>query len=422
MDTSYELLSSMSPKVNKHVHKPKKGKTLKLYFLSHFLFVQTPGPTMLALKRYFRRSSMIPTKKKPNPDETIIVITSGSDYESDCTSTSGKQSPIVISDSENSATSKSTQDKRYQSKTKITLKTNKSETGLNEVVCDNNFIKIDARKSQEDRINLSETKKANIQCWLEEVNKEKSRISFFSEVSTIYPGSQNSGFVAAQENIAVNSTFQDILIPNRRFDEYFKRTCYQDDKSLDSSDIKSKKKNSSPDKKAQVDSKKDSSTSIESSQGIFKNKKVIEDSLLDHQKSDSSESQLKKNNQRMDSRNSNKQDKKIISTTSESCKTTKSKEIDLNFNVSKSKGVIDDSLLNSQKFYSNSPKSSIETDKRPEVSSNDNFETPKTNRLIIEDSLLNITQGLNIPKNGLLKKQSNCNTEDNKSQGKFLLN
>ncbi|KAJ3654636.1 hypothetical protein Zmor_013811 [Zophobas morio] len=178
MNTSFELVSSMSPKVNKN-HKPVKK-----------------APTILALKKYLRKSLALNNAFASTKNESIISIKSSS-----ASSTSDTRivnySPIVISDSENSFSNKTTPvklavgllDKEHTSPVR-----KKSETGL------------------------SSEKYKNIQHWLDKVNSSKKDLSAFTELSAI-AGDESSGFKPPEINVAVSSTLLDP--ETKRFDQLF---------------------------------------------------------------------------------------------------------------------------------------------------------------------------------------------------------
>lgn len=188
MEESLILLSSMSPCINRAVKKQncKKGNCLKLIrFLYCIILLCSVGPTKLALKRNFRRSSVF----DKHAENALLHLASGSSSETASTDSSKCQSlpkvvgpTIIISDSDESNIIHKTPDKKKK------------------------------EQAEDDKTDL-------IERWIKGVNKAtENEDTVFTEVSAIV----NSGFgtVSGTDGGAVNSTA--VEGNNKRFDELFK--------------------------------------------------------------------------------------------------------------------------------------------------------------------------------------------------------
>ncbi|XP_044266806.1 acidic repeat-containing protein-like [Tribolium madens] len=190
MNESFELLSTMSPKVDK----------------THMCIRQPP--TKLALRKYFRKSLNAPHLRRSIKHDSIIVVDSSSSCSSEEDNVSN-ESPIVISDSESSFTVEKTPDKTAP------------ERGGNK--------KEDNLTPGQSYKRLSREKYDKIELWVEDVNKAKHNVSGYSEVSSVM-GDDNPGFKKPETSVAASST---MLERDLRFDELFKRKkksslCFND--------------------------------------------------------------------------------------------------------------------------------------------------------------------------------------------------
>ncbi|RZB38782.1 acidic repeat-containing protein-like, partial [Asbolus verrucosus] len=148
-------------------------------------------PTKLALKKYFRRSSIVTNTNNSLKNESVITV------ESNSSRSESSGSPILISDSETSFNSK-----------------NSPIVDLEHLT-----IKCNGESEHNDAVRLSHEKYTKIKLWVDEVNSAKQNASVFNEVSSIY-GENNSCFKAPTMNVMANSTF--LKTTSKRFDELFK--------------------------------------------------------------------------------------------------------------------------------------------------------------------------------------------------------
>ncbi|XP_076269990.1 uncharacterized protein LOC143202392 [Rhynchophorus ferrugineus] len=171
MDGSFELLSSMSPRLK------NRQKTIK----------KTKPVTVLAVKKHFRRSSIY--DKATSTNNEFIVFT---DRSQSCSSSTNKEddvnNDVIVIDSTDSENSPSKCSKI-------------SSKGMYKI-------------SNEDQI-----KTKSIEKWLDNVtNTRILEDTFFSQVSTIY-GDNEECNTPDRHEVAASSTFQTNVI--KRFDEMF---------------------------------------------------------------------------------------------------------------------------------------------------------------------------------------------------------
>jgi hypothetical protein len=183
MNVSFELLSSMSPKVNKQRQPIRKP------------------PTILALKKYFRKSAALDNTNTSANNESIITIESSSNSLSSDEKILN-QTPIIISDSETSFEA-----------VKSPIKRN-----LEPVLFRNNFL---TPEKTDTRDLLPQEKYTNIKLWIDEVNNINQNVSLFSEASTVC-GGENCSFRKPKTNVALSSTLLKSSSP-KRFDQLFKK-------------------------------------------------------------------------------------------------------------------------------------------------------------------------------------------------------
>ncbi|EFA12058.2 hypothetical protein TcasGA2_TC012902 [Tribolium castaneum] len=188
MNGSFELLSTMSPKVNKSIINSnlvppcKKQTSLQA------------RPTKLALRKYFRKSQNARHVKQSIKHDLIIEIESSSScsFEEKVLN----ETPIVISDSDNSFIIEKTPVKTVPEK-------------------DCNKRHMPGQSNER----MSKGKYNSIELWVEDVNKAKHNVSGFSEISSMI-GNDNPGFKKSNINDAASST---MLESNLRFDELFRK-------------------------------------------------------------------------------------------------------------------------------------------------------------------------------------------------------
>ncbi|KAJ8920687.1 hypothetical protein NQ315_004826 [Exocentrus adspersus] len=194
MEESFELLSSMSPKV-KHCQK-------------HF----RKGTTVLALRRSLQRSSLCNRSITKNEDLVITEISSSSTSGSSSRSANSNdkrilnESPIIVSDSD-------TDLDELKLISKKAVRTKHSVKHKDE----GNYI-------------LSEDKLENIKHWIDNVNHQtnftnNSIHSVYTELSSVDATEDCTDFVSERTGRAINSTA--VQLPSPRFDQLFKRKSNQ---------------------------------------------------------------------------------------------------------------------------------------------------------------------------------------------------
>ncbi|KAJ8955544.1 hypothetical protein NQ318_001374, partial [Aromia moschata] len=209
MEESFELQSSMSPKVKGHQKHFRKGTTL------------------LALKKNIRRSSIYDKSVHTVNNGDLIIIEdstthSSSSVSSDIQAQTLNKTPIVISDTDCSENENDSE--VVPSKQAVTVSKN-----VNVKICKESL-------SRKNDASLSNMKALDIERWIDRVNMEtklKPNATTYSELSTIYGDEVGAHFKPEGVGYAVNST---LVSPDcARFDGLFRSRK----KSMKSEDARS---------------------------------------------------------------------------------------------------------------------------------------------------------------------------------------